>query len=150
MQPIENILNVEFKSIDYLSQKPKERRKTVPVAESVSKEEKIEVWRIDPVTQMIIHPVGPKDTLQGIAFKYGVTVCLLCSYFFTNGIDDRFEKREQISYHEQSLFTKRNLSSYHKNSTFQDNRDKNSSARKRKLSSSTIIRTIFRTNKLQR
>lgn len=42
-------------------------------------------YRIDKATQMIIHTVTPKDTLQGLAFKYGVTVCkvfvILLSFF---------------------------------------------------------------------
>lgn len=34
-------------------------------------------YRIDKNTQMIIHTISPKDTLQGIAFKYGVTVWMI-------------------------------------------------------------------------
>jgi len=33
-----------------------------------------ETYKIDQNTQMIIHAVTPKDTLPGLAIKYGVTI----------------------------------------------------------------------------
>jgi LysM repeat protein len=42
-------------------------------SENVNNETK-DNFRICQNTQRIIHTIGPKDTLQGLAFKYGVTI----------------------------------------------------------------------------
>jgi hypothetical protein len=51
--------------------------------------------RIDPNTQMIIHTVSAKDTLQGLAIKYGVTVSELL-LFVAYAVDVWPQKRKQI------------------------------------------------------
>jgi len=73
MQQIENILNVEIKPIDstLFSNLRSSKGHVKPLESQLTNEN--ECYRIDPNTQMVVHLVSSKDTLQGLAFKYGVT-----------------------------------------------------------------------------